>query len=76
MGMKNVRQFGELKVGQKLKFKYTPELSSTITLKGTLKDIVIAGQGTKNERLEYIEVESSNGLTHFITFDEIEDLEV
>ena len=76
MGMKNVRQFGELRVGQKLKFKYTPELSSTITLKGTLKDIVIAGQGTKNERLEYIEVESSNGLTHFITFDEIEDLEV
>ncbi len=76
MGMKNVRQFGELKVGQKLKFKYTPELSSTITLKGTLKDIVIAGQGTKNERLEYIEVESSNGLTHFITFDEIKDLEV
>ena len=74
--MKNVRQFGELKVGQKLKFKYTPELSSTITLKGTLKDIVIAGQGTKNERLEYIEVESSNGLTHFITFDEIKDLEV
>jgi len=76
MGMKNVRQFGELRVGQKLKFKYTPELSSTITLKGTLKDIVIAGQGTKNERLEYIEVESSNGLTHFITFDEIKDLEV
>ena len=76
MGMKNVRQFGELKVGQKLKFKYTPELSSTITLKGTLKDIVIAGQGTKNERIEYIEVESSNGLTHFITFDEIKDLEV
>ena len=74
--MKNVREFGKLKVGQKLKFKYTPELSSTITLKGTLKDIVIAGQGTKNERLEYIEVESSNGLTHFITFDEIKDLEV
>ena len=76
MGMKNVREFGKLKVGQKLKFKYTPELSSTITLRGTLKDIVIAGQGTRNERLEYIEVESSNGLTHFITFDEIEDLEV
>tara|TARA_A100001015_G_C14640996_1_gene575424 strand:- start:242 stop:466 length:225 start_codon:yes stop_codon:yes gene_type:complete len=74
--MKNVREFGKLKVGQKLKFKYTPELSSTITLRGKLKDIVIAGQGTKNERLEYIEVESSNGLTHFITFDEIEDLEV
>mgnify|MGYP001320737001 CR=1 FL=1 len=76
MGMKNVRQFGQLKVGQNIKFKYTPELSKTMTLKGKLKDIVIAGQGTKNERLEYIEVESSNGLTHFITFDEIQDLEV
>ncbi len=74
--MKNVRQFGQLKVGQKIQFKYTPELSKTMTLKGKLKDIVIAGQGTKNERLEYIEVESSNGLTHFITFDEIQDLEV
>lgn len=74
--MKNVRQFGQLKVGQNIKFKYTPELSKTMTLKGKLKDIVIAGQGTKNERLEYIEVESSNGLTHFITFDEIQDLEV
>ena len=71
--MKNVRQFGQLKVGQKIQFKYTPELSKTMTLKGKLKDIVIAGQGTKNERLEYIEVESSNGLTHFITFDEIQD---
>ena len=76
MAMDNVRQFGKLKVGQNLRFKYTPELASTITLKGKLKDIVIAGKGTKKERLEYIEVESSNGLTHFITFDEINDLEV
>ena len=29
MGMKNVREFGKLKVGQKLKFKYTPEFSKT-----------------------------------------------
>ena len=59
-----------------VRFQYTPELSKTITLSGTIKDIVIDGKGTKKERLEYLELESQNGLTHFVTFDEIKGLDI
>ena len=36
----------------------------------------IDGKGTKKERLEYLELESQNGLTHFVTFDEIKGLDI
>ena len=76
MALEGVRQFGKLKVNQKVRFQYTPEMSKTITLSGTIKDIVIDGKGTKKERLEYLELESQNGLTHFVTFDEIKGLDI
>ena len=53
MALEGVRQFGKLKVNQKVRFQYTPELSKTITLSGTIKDIVIDGKGTKKEPMKY-----------------------